>query len=142
MKFNIDNLFRTKLNEINYDFKPEYWEEMEQMIEKEGAAGISGGGGRDHGVVIDKKTGAVSLTAPLIDSDGNPTQDMEGLTVYNHKYFYGTTGVEFPDLKTDNTLYRIEKATGRTEAVTRLDRTVKGYEPFDIEAISCLPVCK
>lgn len=44
MKFNIDNLFRTKLSEIKYDFKPEYWKEMEQMLDKEGGAGASGSG--------------------------------------------------------------------------------------------------
>ena len=44
MKFNIDNLFRTKLSEVNYDFKPEYWKEMEQMLDKEGGAGASVGG--------------------------------------------------------------------------------------------------
>jgi len=44
MKINIDDFFRTKLNEVNFDFKPEYWDEMEKKIEQEGAGGVSGGG--------------------------------------------------------------------------------------------------
>ena len=44
MKINIDNFFRTKLNEVNFDFKPEYWDEMEKKIEQEGGSSISAGG--------------------------------------------------------------------------------------------------
>jgi SdrD B-like domain len=107
-----------------------------------GVAGISGGGGGDQGINIDKETGAVNLYAPLLNPYGDPVQDMEGFTLYNSRYFYGTTGIEFANLGTDNTLYRIDKTSGKTEAVTRLDRTFDGYVPSDFEAISCFPVCK
>jgi hypothetical protein len=107
-----------------------------------GVAGKGVGGGKDQGIIINKETGSVSVFTPLLDPNGKPVQDMEGFTVYNHEYFYGTTGVSFADLKTNNTLYRIEKSTGTTEAITNLDRTIEGYEPSDIEAITCSPVCK
>jgi hypothetical protein len=99
------------------------------------------GAGGDQRIIIDKETGAVTLIGPLTDPDGMPVQDMEGLTVFNHKYIYGTTGVDSPDTNTSNKLYRIEKSTGKTELVTPLDRTVQGYEPSDIEAVTCFPVC-
>jgi uncharacterized repeat protein (TIGR01451 family) len=99
------------------------------------------GEGGDQGIIIDKETGDVTLIGPLTDPDGMPVQDMEGLTVFNHKYIYGTTGVDSPDTNTSNKLYRIEKSTGKTELVTPLDRTVQGYEPSDIEAVTCFPVC-
>lgn len=107
-----------------------------------GVAGNSGGGGGDQGIIIDKKTGAVHINAPLIDPDGKPTQDMEGFTSYNQIFFYGTTGLEFQEQLTDNSLYKIEKSSGTTEFVICLDQEFEGYIPGDFEAIACFPVCK
>ncbi|MBN2746016.1 MAG: hypothetical protein JXR34_04755 [Bacteroidales bacterium] len=45
MKFNIDQLFKNKLSEINYDFKSEYWQEMEKMLAEKAPVGGSSSGG-------------------------------------------------------------------------------------------------
>ncbi len=107
-----------------------------------GVAGNSGGGGEDQGIIINKNTGTVHINAPLIDLNGQPIQDMEGFTSYNHDFFYGTTGLEFREQGTDNSLYRIEKSSGTTEFILRLDQEFDGYIPGDFEAIACFPVCK
>lgn len=44
MKYNLDNLFRNKLNEIQVDYKPEYWDEMKNMLPKKGGGSPIGGG--------------------------------------------------------------------------------------------------
>ncbi len=67
---------------------------------------------------------------------------MEGLTLHNTKVLYGTTGIEFTGEGTENSLYSIDKASGETTRITRLDKDFNGYVPGDFEAISCFPVCK
>lgn len=42
MKYNLDNLFKNKLQEIKVDYKAEYWKEMEKMLDKE-VVGFIGG---------------------------------------------------------------------------------------------------
>lgn len=106
-----------------------------------GVVGISGGGGGDHLVLIDKFTGGVSAYGPLLQQ-GAPVQDMEGLTLYNARALYGTTGIEFEAEGTANGLYRIDKATGDTSEVTLLGKGFNGLIPNDFEAISCFPICK
>ncbi|MEN8199734.1 MAG: SdrD B-like domain-containing protein, partial [Thermodesulfobacteriota bacterium] len=106
-----------------------------------GVAGNSGGGGGDHGLLIDKATGAVSLSAPLHDATGSPVQDAEGFTIYNHNHYYLTTGIEFVALGTDNTLYKVDRQTGQTEKIIRLDQQFDGFTPIDFEGITCAPVC-
>jgi uncharacterized repeat protein (TIGR01451 family) len=104
-------------------------------------AGNSGGGGNDHLVVIDKLTGAITDMGPLHLTD-NKIQDMEGLTLYNRSTLYGTTGLEFSSYGTSNTLYKIDKISGETTAVKKLDQDFNGYIFNDFEAISCFPICK
>lgn len=106
-----------------------------------GVVGISGGGGGDHLVLIDKTTGGVSAYGPLLQQ-GDPVQDMEGLTLYNARTLYGSTGIEFGAEGTANTLYWIDKATGETRRISRLDKDFNGLVPNDFEAISCFPICK
>jgi len=106
-----------------------------------GIAGNSGGGGGDQLIKINKQTGAVGSHGPL-NHYGAPIQDMEGLTLYNTKVLYGTTGYEFTSEGTDNILYKINKASGETVPITRLDKDFNGYVPGDFEAITCFPICK
>jgi uncharacterized repeat protein (TIGR01451 family) len=106
-----------------------------------GIAGNSGGGGGDRLVIINKQTGAVGDYGPL-NQYGAPIQDMEGLTLYNTRVLYGTTGYEFTSEGTDNILYKIDKASGETVPVTNLGKDFDGYVPKDFEAISCFPICK
>lgn len=84
---------------------------------------------------------SVINNGPLNES-GYPVQDVEGLTLYNTRVLYGTSGVEFTDKGTDNSLYRIDKQSGATEIITRLDQNFNGFIPTDFEAISCFPICK
>lgn len=107
-----------------------------------GFAGNSGGGGKDHAIIINKKTGSVLLDAPLVDSNGNAIQDFEGVTFVRDKTFYGTTGVEFKSKGTHNSLYKISKGSGFVEFISRLDRNINGYVPSDFEAITCYPICE
>lgn len=106
-----------------------------------GIAGNSGGGGGDHLIIINKKTGRVTDHGPL-NQQGQSVQDMEGLTLHDKNTLYGTTGLEFMGEGTANTLYKIDKQTGETKAITRLDKNFDGYVPTDFEAISCFPICK
>jgi len=106
-----------------------------------GIAGNSGGTGDDHLVVINKLTGAVSDKGPLHLAN-KQIQDMEGLTLHNHKTLFGSTGVEFGSFGTANSLYKIDRATGETTFVSKLDQSFNGYVPQDFEAITCFPVCK
>lgn len=39
----LDELFKTKLDQLNFEFKPEYWEEMEQKLQSNPATSNSGG---------------------------------------------------------------------------------------------------
>lgn len=105
-----------------------------------GVVGNSGGGGGDHLIDINL-IGTTRNHGPLMHN-GLPIQDMEGITLYKGKVLYGTTGVEFTSEGTDNTLYKIDKVSGETVGVSRLDRDLNGYIPVDFEAISCFPVCK
>jgi hypothetical protein len=104
-------------------------------------AGNSGGGGGDNLIIINKQTGAVQ-THGALHSQGRPIQDMEGLTFYNTNTLYGTTGYEFPELGTSNTLYQINKDTGEATPVSQAGTRIGGYVPYDFEAISCFPVCR
>jgi protocatechuate 3,4-dioxygenase beta subunit len=106
-----------------------------------GIAGTSGGAGDDHLVLIDSMTGAVTDQGPLHLAN-DKIQDMEGLTLYNNKTLFGTTGLEFGSQGTSNSLFKVEKDTGVTTFVTRLDKNFGGYVPGDFEAIECLPICK
>ncbi len=45
MRLNIDHLFKNKLSEIKYDFKSEYWHEMEKMLAEKAPVGGSSSGG-------------------------------------------------------------------------------------------------
>ncbi len=105
-----------------------------------GLAAISGGGGGDRLVIIDKQTGQVTNQGELRSATA-PVQDLEGLTFYHGSSLYGTTGFEFPNRGTTNTLYRIDKATGTSEAILRLDQNFNGLIPNDFESIAC-PICK
>ncbi len=105
-----------------------------------GIATISGGGGGDRLVVIDKATGTVTDRGELL-SGNMPVQDMEGLTFYHGGSLYGTTGYEFDNQGTNNTLYRIDKASGKTQFFLRLDNSFDGLVPIDFESITC-PVCE
>ena len=104
-----------------------------------GIAGNSGSGG-DHLVVIDPKTGMVTDYGALFNGE-TEVQDVEGLTLYNTKYLYGTTGLGFSSQGTDNTLYIIDKKTGQSTPITPLDLDFDGYRARDFEAITCFPVC-
>lgn len=106
-----------------------------------GVAGNSGGGGGDHLVIINKQTGAVQNYGAL-NYQGNPTQDMEGLTFYNSNTLYGTTGIEFQQEGSANTLYHINKDTGEATPINGLGQGFDGYMPRDFEAVSCFPVCR
>ena len=107
-----------------------------------GIAGTSGGGGlNNHLVIIDRMTGAVTDQGPLHFAS-DQIQDMEGLTLYNNKTLFGTTGTEFVGTNTANSLYKIDKASGVTTFVSRLDKNFDGLVPRDFEAIECLPICK
>jgi hypothetical protein len=107
-----------------------------------GVGGNSSGGGGDNLVVIDKNTGAVKRYVAL-HFNGLPVQDMEGLTPYSRSALYGTTGIEFSEKRTAETLYRINKVSGESTPVIRLNKVFdNGYVPFDFEAISCFPVCR
>lgn len=106
-----------------------------------GVAGNSGGGGLDHLVIINKQTGAVESHGAL-NYNGNPVQDMEGLTYYNSSTLFGTTGTEFQQQGTANTLYIIHKDTGAVSPVSRLEQSFNGYIPKDFEAVSCYPICR
>ena len=107
-----------------------------------GIAGTSGGGGlNNHLVIIDRMTGAVTDQGPLHFAS-DQIQDMEGLTLYNNKTLFGTTGTEFVGTNTANSLYKIDKASGETTFVSRLDKNFDGLVPRDFEAIECLPICK
>lgn len=64
------------------------------------------------------------------------------MTLYNTRDLYGTTGLEFGTEYTDNTLYRINKRSGESTPILRLDRNFNGYVPIDFEAITCFPVCR
>ncbi len=105
-----------------------------------GIAAISGGGGGDRLVSIDKETGAVTDLGELT-TGVYPVQDMEGLTFYHGTTLYGTTGFEFNGTGTSNTLYRIDKAGGSTTMIRRLDDDFNGLVPSDFESITC-PVCR
>jgi flagellar hook assembly protein FlgD/fibronectin type 3 domain-containing protein/subtilase family serine protease len=104
-----------------------------------GVANNNGAG--DHLVIIDKLTGEVTDQGPL-SQQGNPVQDMEGMTLYNNTTLCGTTGMRFADQSTHDTMYVIEKETGKAEAMIPLDQDFDGYLPHDFEAISCFPICK
>jgi len=127
MKFNIDNLFRTKLNEINYDFKPEYWEEMEQMIEKEGAAGISGGGFFSSSLffktaVIFTITILIGLLSFLYFGNKKPTNPQ-------------------PEIKTETTITQdapIEIIKENTDNVTEINNEIDS----PIEKVAPKPIAK
>ena len=107
-----------------------------------GIAGNSGGGGNDHLIAIDKHTAAVTDAGALYNQEQNlPIQDMEGLTFYNSRILFGTTGMEF-ESSTGNTLYRINKDNGRTQPIVELDRNFNGLIPGDFEAIDCFPACR
>ena len=107
-----------------------------------GIAGTSGGAGmNNHLVVIDSMTGAVTDQGPLHFAS-DKIQDMEGLTLYNNKTLFGTTGTEYAGEMTANSLYKIEKTSGKTTFVSRLDQDFDGLVPGDFEAIECLPICK
>jgi hypothetical protein len=67
---------------------------------------------------------------------------MEGLTFYNINTLYGTTGLEFGQEGTANTLYSINKETGEATPINRLGQSFNGYIPKDFEAVSCFPVCR
>jgi len=105
-------------------------------------AGNSSGGGNDHLITIDKRTAAVTDIGPLTNAvDGSAIQDMESLTFYNASTLFGTTGVEFMN-SSANSLYRIDKNTGKTTPLIRLDQNFNGYIPGDFEAIDCFPTCR
>jgi len=103
-------------------------------------AGTSSHGG-DHLIVINKLNGTVEDRGAMREQ-GHAVQDMEGLTLYNTRTLYGTTGNEFSQDGTDNSLYTIEKKTGIAKVITRLDQNFNGYIPEDFEAITCFPICK
>ncbi|MEN8199164.1 MAG: SdrD B-like domain-containing protein, partial [Thermodesulfobacteriota bacterium] len=102
--------------------------------------GTSGGVGNDHLVTINKNTGKITDQGEL-HLDGNQVHDMEGLTLYNARTLYGTSGIEYSYQGIDNTLYMIKKYTGETTKINRLDQNFNGYIPIDFEAIECFPVC-
>jgi hypothetical protein len=106
-----------------------------------GIAGNSGGTGNDHLALIDSMTGAVTDMGPL-HFQNDQIHDMEGLTLYNNKTLFGTTGTEFSGQGTSNSLFKIEKETGVTTLISHLDQDFNGYIPGDFEAIECLPICK
>jgi hypothetical protein len=106
-----------------------------------GIAGNSGGVGNDHLVVIDKLTGAVTDRGPL-GLENSLIQDMEGLTLHNHQTLFGTTGTEFASYGTANSLFKIDRATGETTFVSKLDQSLDGYVSTDFEGITCFPICK
>ncbi len=105
-----------------------------------GIATISGGGGGDRLMVIDKLSGRI-IDHGALQNNGAPVQDMEGLTFYHGNILYGTTGYEFALQGTSNSLYKLNSATGAAQSVLRLDRSFNGYVPKDFEAIAC-PVCR
>ncbi len=105
------------------------------------AASESGSSGGDILGTINAQTGDVTVIGALSDGT-SPTQDMEGLTFYHGNNLYGSTGVEFPEMGTDNSLYHIDSQTGTTERVIRLDQNFDGYIPNDFEAVACHPVCR
>jgi hypothetical protein len=92
-----------------------------------------------HLILINPWTGAVSKYDRLYEQSGRPVQDMEGLSFHTINTLYGTSGVKFEVEGTENSLYRIDKTTGETVPVTRLDKNFDGYIPSDFEAIDCFP---
>ena len=102
-------------------------------------AGNSSGGGNDHLIGIDKRTGRVTDMGPLYSQENNrPIQDMEGLCFFNQSILLGTTGVAFAN-ETSNTLYVINKNSVTGKPILKLNQNFNGYVPSDVEAITCSP---
>lgn len=142
----VSNAFGAEVDYVVIATSPTWHNDIDDIsIDRNGVlyavAGNSGGGGYDNLIIINKQTGAVQ-TYRALHSQGQPIQDMEGMTFYNSNTLYGTTGYEFPDLGTSNTLYQINKDTGEATPVSKTGKSFEGYIPHDFEAVSCFPVCR
>ena len=139
MKFNIDNLFKTKLHEINYDFKPEYWKEMEQLLEKEGNAGTVTGGGFFSSLFF--KT-AITLTIAFLIGLfsflylGNKTKDISQPERKTEKKIIKQT----PNTEAQEAPCNEEIILPKTEGITtKTIKTKKNRETIKIDYVRISP---
>lgn len=64
MKYHLDKLFKSKLQEIKVDYKPEYWVEMEKMLPKQpGGSAFTGGLAGGISSIFFKAAVIISVTA-------------------------------------------------------------------------------
>jgi len=95
-------------------------------------------GFNDRFVIINKETGTVTDLVPVM-IDGEPLNDIEGLTYYGNSVFFGTTGVESTAQNGDesNSLFRIDLKPFQAEKIISLDQDFNGYIPYDYESLAC-----
>jgi hypothetical protein len=92
----------------------------------------------DRIVVIDKKTGIVTDPVTIL-INGDPLNDVEGLTYYNDDLFFGTTGIETNTVPGvfKSSFYVIELNSRKSERIIDLEQNFNGYVPYDFEAVTC-----